>query len=169
MQAASAKARQQSSTARFTSAVAATVMAALALFELGLAAGFPWGAAAWGGGQSVLPAGMRAASVGAAIVWVTGLLAVLRRGEFRVWSLLPDRWIGAAVWVFAVYSAVMIVANAASSSGVERAVMTPTSVVLAVTCVLTARMGRGPVSVAGATPQERAPSAPRSPASRSPR
>jgi hypothetical protein len=143
MQAISTKNRQHSSTARAASAIAATIMGALALFELGLAAGLPWGAAAWGGGQSVLSPGMRVASVGAAIIQTTGLLAVLRRGEFRVWSLLPDRWIGTAVWFLAAYSAVMILANASSSSALERAVMTPASVVLAVTCALTARTGRG--------------------------
>jgi hypothetical protein len=45
------------------------------------------------------------------------------------------------VWVFAAYAAFMVLANAASSSGTERAVMTPASVVLAVTCALTAWWG----------------------------
>jgi hypothetical protein len=143
MQAVSAKDSQYRSAARAASGIAAAIMAALALFEMGLAAGFPWGTAAWGGGQSVLSPGMRVASAGAAVVWIAGLLAVLRKGEFRVWSLLPDRWIGAVVWIFAAYSAFMVLANAASSSGTERAVMTPTSVVLAVTCALTALLGRG--------------------------
>jgi hypothetical protein len=116
-------------------------MAALALFEIGLAAGLPWGAAAWGGGQVVLSPGLRLASAGAAMIWVAGLLAVLRRGGFQVWSPLPGRWTGAAVWVFAAYAAFMVLANAASSSGTERAVMTPASVVLAVTCALTAWWG----------------------------
>jgi len=141
MQAASVKDRQHTDAARAASAVAAAVMAALALFEIGLAAGLPWGAAAWGGGQSVLSPGLRLASVGAAVIWVVGLLAVLRRGGFQVWSPLPDRWTGAAAWVFAAYAAFMILANAGSSSGAERAVMTPASVVLAVTCALTAWWG----------------------------
>jgi hypothetical protein len=45
------------------------------------------------------------------------------------------------VWFFAAYAALMVVANAASSSGTERAVMTPVAAVLAVTCALTARWG----------------------------
>ena len=116
-------------------------MAALALFEIGLAAGLPWGAAAWGGGQPVLSPGMRMASAGAAVIWLAGLLVVLRRGGLQVWSPLPDRWAGAAMWTFATYAAFMVLANAASSSGTERAVMTPASVVLAVTCALTAWWG----------------------------
>jgi len=111
MQVVSARGRQHSNTARAASAVAAAVMAALALFEAGLVAGLPWGAAAWGGGQAVLSPGMRLASA------------------------------GAALWVFAAYAALMVVANAASASGTERALMTPISVVLAVTCALTARWG----------------------------
>jgi hypothetical protein len=39
------------------------LLAGVALFQLGLAAGAPWGAAAWGGGHpGQLPAGLRAAS-----------------------------------------------------------------------------------------------------------
>jgi hypothetical protein len=124
-------------------AIAGAVMAGLAVFEIALAAGLPWGAAAWGGGQSVLSPGMRIASVGAAAIWIVGLLAVLRRGEHRVWSLLPDRWLGATVWIIAAYSTLMILANGASSSGAERALMTPASVILTVTCVFVARVGRG--------------------------
>ena len=144
MQVVSARGRQHSNTARAASAVAAAVMAALALFEAGLVAGLPWGAAAWGGGQAVLSPGMRLASAGAALIWTAGLLVVLRKGGYRVWSPLPGRWTGAAVWVFAAYAALMVVANAASASGTERALMTPISVVLAVTCALTARWGAAP-------------------------
>jgi hypothetical protein len=141
MQAASAKDAQHGNAAHAASAIAAAVMAALALFEIGLAAGLPWGSAAWGGGQPVLSPGMRMASAGAAVVWAGGLLIVLRKGGFRVWSPLPDRWAGAAVWIFAGYAAFMVLANAASPSGTERAVMAPASVVLAVACALTARWG----------------------------
>jgi hypothetical protein len=141
MQVTSALDRQHRNAARTASAVAAGVMAALALLEIGLAAGAPWGAAAWGGGQPVLSSGLRVASAGAGVVWAAGLLIVLRRGGFRVWSPVPDRWIAATVWIFAAYSALMVLANAASSSGIERTVMTPASVVLAVTCALTARWG----------------------------
>jgi hypothetical protein len=141
MQAASANHGQHRTAARAASVVAATVMAALALFEIGLAAGLPWGSAAWGGGQPVLSPGMRLASAGAAAVWITGLFVVLRRGGYRVWSPLPDGWAVRAVWIFAAYAAFMVLANAASPSGTERAVMTPASVILAVACALTARWG----------------------------
>jgi len=91
MQPASAKGRQHRDAARAASAVGAAVMAALAVFETGLAVGLPWGAAAWGGSQPVLSPGLRLASAGAAAVWMAGLLVVLRRGGYRVWSPLPDR------------------------------------------------------------------------------
>jgi len=61
MQTAAAKNGRHRDAARATSVVAAAVMATLALFEIGLAAGLPWGSAAWGGGQPVLSAGMRLA------------------------------------------------------------------------------------------------------------
>jgi len=144
MQTAAAKNGRHRDAARATSVVAAAVMATLALFEIGLAAGLPWGSAAWGGGQPVLSPGMRLASAGAAVVWSAGLLVVLRRGGYRVWAPLPRSWTGAAVWIFAAYAAFMVLANAASPSGTERAVMRPASVVLAVACALTARWGATP-------------------------
>jgi hypothetical protein len=146
MQTAAAKNGQHRDAARAASMVAAVVMATLALFEIGLAAGLPWGSAAWGGGQPVLSPGMRLASAGAAVIWSAGLLVVLRRGGYRVWSLLPGRWTRGAVWIFAAYAAFMVLANAASPSGTERAVMTPASVVLAVACALTARWALPPHS-----------------------
>jgi len=93
-------------------------------------------------------AGMRMASAGAAGIWLVGLLVVLRRGGLQVWSPLADRWARAAVWIFAAYAAFMVLANAASPSGIERAVMTPSSVVLAVTCALIARWGAAPSPLA---------------------
>ena len=144
MQPASAKGRQHRDAARAASAVGAAVMAALAVFETGLAVGLPWGAAAWGGSQPVLSPGLRLASAGAAAVWMAGLLVVLRRGGYRVRSPLPGRWTGVAVWILAAYAALMIVVNDASPSRTERAVMAPVSVVLAVACALTAQWGAAP-------------------------
>lgn len=120
---------------------AAVLFGALAAFEVALAAGLPWGRAAWGGGQAELDPRMRAASGAAAVVLTGGALVVLRHGGHRVWSPLPQRWLHAAVWGLTAYCAAGTLMNAISRSPVERAVMTPTALALSVLCATVARRG----------------------------
>jgi hypothetical protein len=54
----------------------------------------------------------------------------------------PSRWVPAIVWAIAGYSALGTVLNAASRSDLERAVMTPVALCLAVLCVTVAAWGR---------------------------
>lgn len=124
--------------ARGSADAAAALFAALALFELALAAGLPWGKAAWGGGQAELNAGLRVASGLQAILAVGFALVVLRRAGHRVWAPLPQRWLPAAVWVLAGYMAVGTLMNAASRSPLERAVWTPVALSSAVLCAIVA-------------------------------
>jgi hypothetical protein len=51
----------------------------LALFLAALAAGAPWGEAAWGGGDSQLSATQRGASAVAAVIYIAAALIVLGR------------------------------------------------------------------------------------------
>ena len=127
------------STARLPAgpALLATALAGgVAAFQVALAAGAPWGAAAWGGGNpGVLPPGLRAASAGSAVAYVLLAAAVASprpptQGRRRV---------------LAVASGVMVlgtVMNLASPSGVERALWTPVAAGLAVSLWL-ARGGAG--------------------------
>jgi hypothetical protein len=133
---------------------AAVMLASLATFEVALAAGVPWGKAAWGGGQAELVVGYRVASGVGAVVFVGFALVVLRRAGHRVWAPLPQRWLPASVWVVTAYMAVGTLLNLISRSPVERAVMSPTALGLAVLC--------GIVAVAARTPG--APRTPRTPA-----
>ena len=58
--------------------IAALLLSGMAGFQIALAAGAPWGAAAWGGANpGVLPRGLRVSSAGSALVYV--LLAVAAR------------------------------------------------------------------------------------------
>lgn len=110
----------------------AALFGGLAVFQVGLAAGLPWGVAAWGGAHSGhLPTGFRLASAASAVVWaaIAVELAAPRltrpehqghqghRGRRRLLTVLT------AVMVLA---AVM---NAASPSPVERAIWTPFALV----------------------------------------
>jgi hypothetical protein len=127
--------------ARGCSLAAAALFVSLAAFEIALAAGAPWGKAAWGGGEANLNQGLRIASVVSAAVDVGFALVVARRGGHRLWAPLPQRWLPAAVWILAAYSALGTLLNAASRSPIERALMVPTSLSLAVLCACVAVFG----------------------------
>jgi hypothetical protein len=129
--------------ARGCSTAAGILLAGLAGFEALLAAGMPWGRAAWGGGQAELDAGLRVASATAAVVFVGAAMVVRRQGGHRQWAPLPDRWLRPAVWGLAAYTALGTILNAVSRSPVERALMTPVALSLAVLCGLTAAWGTG--------------------------
>jgi hypothetical protein len=83
------------------------------------------------------------ASAAAAVVFAGAALAVRRQGGHRHWAPLPDRWLRPAVWGLAAYTAFGSILNLLSRSPVERAVMTPVALSLAVLCGLTAAWGTG--------------------------
>jgi hypothetical protein len=118
--------------------VAAVLMCALAAFELALAAGLSWGKAAWGGGDADLAAGLRIASVAAAVIYGVAALVILRRAGHGVWTPIPARWVPGVVWGIAGYSLLGTLLNAVSRSALERAVMTPVALCLAVLCATVA-------------------------------
>lgn len=133
-------------TARAASMVAATVSGVLVAFEVALAAGAPWGAAAWGGTHDgVLPTGLRVASAAGAAVWSGAALVALRQGGWRTPAPLPARRLRLATGLLAGYAGVGTLMNLVSRSDVERALWTPTALVLAVSLAVTAARGRGPV------------------------
>ncbi|MCA0329952.1 MAG: hypothetical protein LCI03_08600 [Actinobacteria bacterium] len=91
----------------------------LAAFQLALALGAPWGAAAWGGqSPGVLPAGLRAASAVSAVVWL-GVAAV------AAGAVLGPAGRRRTLLAAAVYASLGVALNAASPSTVERAVWVP--------------------------------------------
>lgn len=105
-----------------TAAVAAVVVFAIvAAFQLALAAGAPWGRAAYGGSQAgVLSARLRITSAVAFVVWLLVALMVLRRAGTKVWAPLPDGWLTVALWIVVGFLAISVVANGISRSRIER-------------------------------------------------
>ncbi len=88
-------------------------------FQVALAVGAPWGAAAWGGASSgVLPVGLRVGSGVAALVW--GAVAAVSGG--RLLGTVGRRRVLLGV---AAYSTLGVALNAASTSSVERAIWVP--------------------------------------------
>jgi len=117
------------------SAIAATAVLALVLaFQLLLVAGAPFGHAAWGGQHRVLPTKLRAASAAAVVVIALMAWVVLARAGFVPPGAEPIA-VRVATWVFVAFFALTTVANVASTSTVERFVMTPATLFM-VACLI---------------------------------
>ena len=101
--------------------VAVTLLTVVAVFQIGLAVGAPWGAAAWGGKyQGVLPAGLRVVSgVAGILVYPLIALFILRAADLIDVAWLPGGAVG--MWIVAAVFTVGALANFASRSKVERA------------------------------------------------
>lgn len=112
----------------------AALLAALVGFQVALAAGAPWGRAAFGGATERPGARLRVVSVIAAVVWAGAAVVVLGRG-----GVLPVPASGILIWVVVGLLGLGIIANAATRSHLERAIWLPFSLVataLAVTVAL---------------------------------
>lgn len=112
------------------------VLAVLAVFQLALAAGAPFGRLAWGGQHRVLPARMRIGSVASVVVYT--LMALVALDRSGIVDVVPDIVSRVGMWVVFGYLVLSIVPNLLSKSRSERAVMAPVSVLLAVLALLIA-------------------------------
>jgi hypothetical protein len=114
--------------------VAYVLLAALALFQIALAAGAPLGHLAWGGMHRVLPRGLRIGSAVSVLLYgiIAWIIAAAVAGVDRFGDYLPpENW---AIWVLTAYFGVGVIANLASRSRPERFVMTPVAAVLCASC-----------------------------------
>ncbi|MCT9821023.1 hypothetical protein N3K63_12110 [Microbacterium sp. W1N] len=121
------------------------VLVLLALFQLALVLGAPWGHFAWGGADRVLPAGKRIGSVISILIYA--LMALIAWDRVGVIDVFPDLFSQIAMWVVFGYSALGILMNAISRSKPERYTMVPVSIVLAVLSLLMA-LGYGEMATA---------------------
>lgn len=114
-----------------------TVSALLVVFQVALAVGAPWGRLAWGGQHAgVLPRRLRVAS--ALSVLIYGFLASVVLDRAGNIALYPEAVSRVAAWVIFGYLVIGVIMNAASRSRLERFVMTPVALVLAVSALLVA-------------------------------
>jgi hypothetical protein len=125
--------------ARLAAVLAAIGFASLAAFQAALAAGAPWGYAAWGGEKADLSAAQQSASAVAAVIYVAAALIVLCRAGV-MWPARSDaaivRW---GTWFFAAALALGALPNFASQSRWENFILGPLALVLAALCVVVAR------------------------------
>jgi hypothetical protein len=121
---------------------AAFVVGLLVVFQLLLAAGLPLGRAAWRGKYSVLPSGLRWASLAAAGVLALAAWVVLARAGVVAPGPEPIA-ILAGTWVFAGFFFLNAVGNVTSQSRVERYVMTLVVLFLGASYIVVALSGAG--------------------------
>jgi hypothetical protein len=121
-------------------AVAVTVgLAGLAVFQLLLAVGAPFGEAAWGGThEGVLPVGLRVGSAVAIVGYAVAAALVLRQAGFRVPGV-SDAVARIGSRVLVVLLTLGALGNFISQSPWERYVLGPVSLLLAGLCGVVAR------------------------------
>ncbi len=110
--------------------VVAALSAGLVIFQLGLAAGAPWGRASYGGQPPRIRPALRVSSAVAALVWPLIALTILRRAGVEVWTPVPDPAVPVVVWVAVAYLAVGVVLNTITRSRIERAIWMPVTTVM---------------------------------------
>ena len=118
--------------------IALALLAVIALFQLALALGAPWGSAAWGGqNPGVLPTRLRVASAVAGLVIypLIGLLVLSAAG----WLDIPflDALGSLPMWILAALLGLGALANVASRSPRER-IWGPVALALAICCAILA-------------------------------
>lgn len=113
---------------------AAALLTGVAGFQGLLAAGAPWGAAAYGGANSgVLPESLRVSSAVAAVVYLA--LATIAGT-----SLAPTPIRGRILYGAGALMAVGAIVNIASPSFIERIIWTPVTILLVITLWRAARL-----------------------------
>ena len=119
-------------------AVAAAIgLVGVALFQLVLASGAAWGRAAWGGSQTSLSPALRIGSALAAALLVAAALIIL--GRVGYWA--PQGWSGLfqwGAWVLVPLLALSALANFASKSRWEKAILGPLALLLLMLCLAVA-------------------------------
>ena len=114
---------------RRSARAAAIGFAALAVFEVALAAGAPLGEAAWGGSDAHLTTGQRVASAATAAFWLTAIAVV--RGRDAGLAARRYRW---GTWGLVALLGVSALVNVASQSAWENYLLAPVALVLAGLC-----------------------------------
>jgi hypothetical protein len=118
--------------------VAVGLLVVVAVFQLALALGAPFGKAAWGGAHDgVLPTRLRAASAFVGLVAYPAVIAVVLSASGVIDAeLVPGRG-AVTMWVLATIFLLGAMANAVSRSRVERS-WAPVSLTIALCCGLVA-------------------------------
>jgi hypothetical protein len=118
--------------------IAVFLLGVITLFQLALALGAPWGAAAWGGSHpGVLPTRFRVASAVVALVVypLIGMSILITSSPVQIGGIPATG--DAMTWLFCGLFTVGAIANFASRSKAER-IWGPVSLIIAVCCAVIA-------------------------------
>ena len=117
---------------------AAVVLLGIAVFQVALVFGAPWGAYTQGGETegALGTSGRVLAAVSCALLFVmaAAILARVREGPL---ANAPGRLVTALAWLTTIYSALAVVLNLATQSSSERAVFGPIAILLLLLVVTT--------------------------------
>ncbi len=137
------------SAASLAAFVAVVLLLMLVGFQVALAAGQPWGKAAYGGATATLDTRLRVTSIVAAVVWAAVAWFFLALAIPALSGPVPDAWNTVVLWVLVGLFAVATVMNAISRSRLERAIWTPVCAVLLVCALISAMASVSRTSLAG--------------------
>jgi hypothetical protein len=117
--------------------IVAIIFTGLALFQLLLVLGLPYGKLAFGGKYDKLPANLRINSLIAIGIFIFGIIIVLERSE--IITIFTNIVVsGIAIWVYAGYLAFNTFLNLLSKSKSEKLIMTPISLLSSTCCFIIA-------------------------------
>ena len=121
------------------------VATGLALFQLALAAGAPWGEFAMGGAfPGQFPPTMRVAAViQAALIIGMVTIVLVRAGVFFAGWVQRARWL---IWVVVGYGVIGLILNLITPSAGERALWVPVALVMLASSVIVAKGTATPAS-----------------------
>lgn len=122
--------------AMIAAAVAVVLLSALAVLQVCVAAGAPWGRFVWGGAHRVLPTRLRIGSAASVLLYAAFAWLLLARAGALAGS--EQSFVVVATWVLCAYFTLGIVMNLLSRSLPERLTMTPVCVVLAAATLIVA-------------------------------
>ena len=114
---------------------ALVLLAALAILQMLLICGLPFGRFAWGGQREVLPAKLRVGSAVSLVIFAAIAVLLLSRAGVMGGDAT---FVRIATWALLGYFAIGIVMNAISRSRPERYTMTPVATMLALATLVIA-------------------------------
>lgn len=130
----------------FAAVVAAVLLVAVAVVQLALVFGAPWGDHVYGGRAETdngrLSSRYRAMSAAAVPILLLSAVIVLSRAGVVSW-FASDGWVAVGVWVVLAYLVLNTMANLASTSRVERFGMGSVSAVAAICTLVVALSSTG--------------------------
>lgn len=116
--------------------VAVALFAILTVFQVALAAGLPWGHAAYGGANRVLSRSLRITSGVAILIWIFAIMLIIRRSQGEGLAFLSAGGVGVICWILAGHLAIGTVMNGISRSALERNIWSPASAIALVSVVI---------------------------------